>query len=120
MAIIKFGLEALEGAQAVPVPVPVGTPVPAVRTRGYPSGANQHTKPGVWECSPGKFVRQIKQAEFSYFVEGSCTFTPDDGSPTIEITAGDAVFFPPNSLGTWNILTRCRKFFLVFDETPTT
>jgi EutQ-like cupin domain len=35
---------------------------------------------------------------------GECTFTPENGAP-IEIRAGDALFFPPNSLGVWDIRT---------------
>jgi hypothetical protein len=34
---------------------------------------------GVWECTPGRWRRQIVAQEFCHFIQGRCTFTPDDG-----------------------------------------
>jgi hypothetical protein len=58
----------------------------------------------------------VTQAEFCHFTAGECTFTPENGAP-IEIRAGDALFFPPNSLGVWDIRTTARKVFIVFGYT---
>ena len=45
-----------------PVGEPVGQPVPALRGQGAHEGPDV----GVWECSPGRFRRQIKSAELNY------------------------------------------------------
>ncbi|WP_225316340.1 cupin domain-containing protein, partial [Pseudomonas aeruginosa] len=34
---------------------------------------------GIWECTPGRFRRQVEQAEYSYIVSGEGRFTPDEG-----------------------------------------
>jgi len=101
-----------------PVPQPLGEPVSVVRSASLVSSARSSNRIGVWECSPGRWRRQIVQAEFCHFVEGSATFTPDAGEP-IEIVAGDVVHFPENSLGVWDIHETCRKIFMVFDEETT-
>ena len=115
MTIIKLNTASAELSAPTPVPVPVGLPVPAVCTVSHASKANARTRTGVWECSPGRFRRQVLQAEFSHFLEGECSFTPDGGE-TIEIRPGDALFFPANSLGVWDIRSTTRKVFIVFDE----
>jgi uncharacterized protein len=114
MTIIKLRSDSQDLSAPVPVPVPVGDPVPAVRSKAVAAEANPRTRSGVWECSPGRFRRQVTQAEFCHFTAGECTFTPENGAP-IEIRAGDALFFPPNSLGVWDIRTTARKVFIVFD-----
>jgi uncharacterized cupin superfamily protein len=68
----------------------------------------------MWSCSPGRWHRQIRAAEFCIFLEGECTFIPEDGPP-IEVGAGDVLYFPENSMGVWDIKTECRKAFFIFD-----
>lgn len=67
---------------------------------------------GVWECSPGKWRRQVKSAEFAHFVKGRAIFHADTGE-TVEIEAGDAVYFPANSGGIWEVLATVRKNFIL-------
>lgn len=111
-----FAPEALlaQAPAAAPVPEPLGEPVARVRSVAAPSaaGASRH---GVWECSPGVWRRQIVQAEFCHFLEGTAIFRPDGGEP-VRISAGETAFFPAGSLGVWEILTPCRKVFVVFAE----
>ncbi|MBB3359881.1 MULTISPECIES: cupin domain-containing protein [unclassified Novosphingobium] len=104
-------------AEGKPVPAPLGDPVSIVRSASLTSSARATNRIGVWECSPGRWRRQIVQAEFCHFLEGRATFTPDTGE-AIEIKAGDVVHFPENSLGVWDIHETSRKIFMVFDEEP--
>lgn len=69
---------------------------------------------GVWESTPGRWRRQIKQAEMCYFLSGHCSYTDKAGVET-EIRAGDLLHFPENSLGTWNIHQPSRKVFIVYN-----
>jgi uncharacterized cupin superfamily protein len=96
-----------------PVKVPLGGPVaelsgiePVAAEGGLPAA-------GVWECTPGRWRRQVLSAEFCQFVAGHCVFEPDDGPP-IEIRAGDAVYFPANSTGVWDVKVTVRKSYVVF------
>lgn len=67
---------------------------------------------GVWECTPGDWRRQVLQAEYSYFISGKGTFTPDEGE-AIHFQAGDAVYFPPNTTGVWQIEETVTKHYFI-------
>jgi len=68
---------------------------------------------GIWECTPGTWTRLVMDAEISSFVKGHALFHPDDGE-TIDIKAGDTVYFDNNSKGTWEVLETVRKAYLTF------
>ena len=91
-----------------PANQPQGEPVARIRSKSL------HEQPncGVWECSPGKWRRAVTQAEFSHFVAGICRFHADSGE-TLDIEAGDAVLFRPNTLGTWEVIETVRKNYLI-------
>jgi uncharacterized protein len=97
-----------------PVASPIGHPVVQLKCFVAAELTDTHVETGVWEASPGRWRRQITQAELSHFIAGRCTFLPDSGPP-LEIQAGDAVFFPPNSLGTWHVHETVRKTYVTFD-----
>ncbi|TCV66192.1 MULTISPECIES: cupin domain-containing protein [Pseudomonas] len=67
---------------------------------------------GVWECTPGTWRRQVVQAEYSYFISGKGTFSPDEGE-VIHFQAGDAVYFAPNTTGVWTIKDTVTKHYFI-------
>ena len=73
---------------------------------------------GIWECTPGKWTRQIMDAELSVFFKGRAIFHPEGGDPIL-IEAGDSQYFDANSKGTWEIIETVRKSYLTYknDET---
>ncbi|MEX6502260.1 cupin domain-containing protein [Pseudomonas zhanjiangensis] len=97
-------------AEANPVAVPLSQP-PAV-TRVTAVERSDGVETGIWECSPGRWRRQILQQEFCHFISGRCTFIPDEGEP-LEIEAGDAVLFPANTSGIWDIQETLRKSYVL-------
>jgi uncharacterized cupin superfamily protein len=90
---------------------PLGTPVAQLWSTVY----RQEPESGVWECSPGRWRRQVKAGEFCHFTTGYCRFEPDDGAP-IEIRAGDTVYFPPNTTGVWEVFETIRKTYLMIPQ----
>jgi uncharacterized cupin superfamily protein len=92
------------------VAVPLGTPV--ATTSWQETLASDGAEAGVWECTPGRWRRQIIQAEFCHFTQGQCRFIPDHGA-VIDIKAGDALYFPANSLGIWEIAETVRKSYVL-------
>ncbi len=68
---------------------------------------------GIWECTPGTWTRLVMDAEISSFVAGHALFHPEDGE-TIDIKAGDTVYFDNNSKGTWEVLETVRKAYLTY------
>ena len=116
MRIVKFRAEELlpDLGQASPVAMPLHPPISMIRAKSF-EGADDVTETGLWECSPGVWQRQVVLAEFCYFVLGECTFTPD-GAEAIEIRQGDAVYFPANTRGVWNVRSLLRKVYVVFGQ----
>lgn len=90
---------------------PIGEPVSLTRT-ALDVETNQSLM-GIWECTPGKWRRQVLQAEYSYFIAGSGRFLHDNGE-VISFKAGDGVYFPAGSTGTWEIEHLVRKSYVIF------
>lgn len=105
----------MEGEAAFGAPVAVKLPVsePASLVRLAATGNLPVGDAGIWECTPGRFRRQVPQAEYSYFIAGHGSFTADGGEP-VEFGAGDAIYFPANSEGEWDIRETVRKAFVIF------
>ena len=93
-----------------PVAIPLGEPLAVTSTTSVERSDGVET--GVWECTPGRWRRQIVQQEFCHFIAGHCTFTPDGGEP-IEIRAGDALMMPANTTGIWDIQETVRKTYVL-------
>lgn len=115
--IVKFSADALfaQLGEGVPAPAPIGDPISLIRAKSLTPGEGKVPRAGVWESTPGRWERQVKEAEFCVFVEGACSFEPEGGEP-IEIAAGDVLYFPENSRGVWDIRAASRKIFLIFAE----
>jgi uncharacterized cupin superfamily protein len=87
---------------------------PSCRLKGIQLIENDDgSEGGIWECTPGKFTREIMQAELTTFLTGRAIFHPEKGDP-IEIEAGDVLYFPENSRGTWEIIETVRKAYLCY------
>ena len=96
--------------QSNPVAVPLGEPVAVTSVTCVER--NDGVETGIWECTPGRWRRQIVAQEFCHFIQGRCTFTPDDGE-TLHIEAGDALMLPANSTGIWDIQETVRKTYVL-------
>ena len=70
---------------------------------------------GVWACTPGRFERQLVQAEVMHLLAGAGSFTPTGGEP-LHFAAGDTLFFPAHTTGTWHITETLRKVFVVLPQ----
>ena len=96
-----------------------GTPArpltqPPCRLRGIDvelAGAGGNDS-GIWECEPGRFKRQLPNAEVMHILVGVGTFTPTGEEP-LNIRAGDTLFFPANTTGEWHVQETVRKVFVV-------
>ena len=93
---------------------PLGEPVSALRGVTIDEDEGAGYSCGIWECSPGRWRRQVTRAEFCQFLSGRCSFTADTGE-VLQIEAGDSIFFPTNTTGVWDVTETVRKSYLVFD-----
>ncbi|MFB4249895.1 cupin domain-containing protein [Pseudomonas idahonensis] len=96
--------------ESAPVAVPLGTPVAVTSVTAVER--NDGVETGIWECTPGRWRRQIVAQEFCHFIQGRCIFTPDHGEP-LHIEAGDALMLPANSTGIWDIQETVRKTYVL-------
>lgn len=97
---------------AAAVGAPLGEPVAMARTALHQELAGQGASTGLWECTPGRFRRQVAQAEYSYIISGEGSFTPD-GAEAIVFGPGDALYFAANTQGTWDVRQTVRKTYLI-------
>ncbi len=74
-------------------------------------GAGENAS-GLWQCEPGRFERQLANAEVMHILAGACSFTPTDGEPLL-FGAGDTVFFPAHTTGVWHVTETLRKVYVV-------
>jgi uncharacterized cupin superfamily protein len=74
MSITQFKNTAtLTLKESNPVAVPLGEPVAVASTTSVERDDGVET--GIWECTPGRWRRQIVAQEFCHFIQGRCTFT---------------------------------------------
>ncbi len=94
---------------------PIGEPVCALSGHEVSlAGAEGHAT-GLWACTPGRFERQLAQAEVMHILAGRCTFTPTGGQP-LDIRAGDTLFFPAHTTGVWDVQDTLRKVYVVMPQ----
>ena len=71
---------------------------------------------GLWECSPGRFRRQVKSSETMHVLSGEAVFTPDNSEPIV-LRQGEVHFFPADTTGVWEIRSTLRKMYILFKHT---
>ena len=91
---------------------PIGSPVPHIKRIGFEGEGLEKYRFGVWEATVGKYRRDVTDAEYCFFLSGKVAFTLDDGR-SWTFGANDAVFFPADCLGIWDISEPLRKAFVV-------
>jgi uncharacterized cupin superfamily protein len=112
LTIVHNAAEAPLGAPA-PALLPIGEPVAQASIAQDQTNEAVGASIGIWESSPGVFRRHLKNREFSHIISGWCVFTPDGGQP-VELRAGDAVLFPQDCEGVWDIRESLRKTYVLF------
>jgi uncharacterized cupin superfamily protein len=100
-----------------PAKVPVGSLIAHIRSSEQTSSDGGRDRIGIWECTPGRWRRQVMEREFAHFLSGRARFIPDDGEP-FDIRAGDAVWFPADTTGTWEISETLRKSYVIIGFRP--
>ena len=112
LIVVKNSVNAELGTPA-PAKLPVGDLLALQSTAQDQESQELQASIGIWESSPGQFKRHVANREFSHIVKGRCTFTPEGGEP-VELCAGDAVLFPANCQGVWDIQEDFRKTYCIF------
>ncbi len=112
IAILKNSVGRTDLADSGAVARPFTQPACNTRATELADVAVGH-RTGLWESTPGSYLRQVAEAELMHFIAGDCTFTPEGGEP-VRIEPGDTVFFPANTRGRWDMHVTVRKVYAVF------
>ncbi|WP_010322114.1 cupin domain-containing protein [Marinobacterium stanieri] len=96
-----------------PLGKPVGDRVPEARFAFANVQESEGIATGIWQCTEGKFIREVAQAEFSYFIEGKGYFTPEGEEP-LAFKAGESIYFSANTQGVWTIEEPVTKSYIIF------
>lgn len=96
------------------VAVPLSAPACTLRGVDVSIAGQPAAETGLWECSPGKFQRQVASGEVMHILAGQGCFFPEaEGAQPVEFTAGDTLFFPPGTRGVWEIRETVRKLYVM-------
>lgn len=121
MTIQKLEIPATTSASALEDWGRVGLPLsePACQLRGAKMVLPIANQPevGLWECSPGRFRRQVRSSETMHVISGEAIFTPDGGAP-VALKAGNVYFFPAETVGAWEIQSTMRKVYVLYQPVP--
>lgn len=112
LTVVRNSTEA-DLADFAPAKLPVGEVIASQSTAQHQEAADVGASIGIWESTPGVFRRHLKNREFSHILSGWCIFTPDGGEP-VELRPGDAVLFPANTEGVWDVRETLRKTYVLF------
>jgi uncharacterized cupin superfamily protein len=69
---------------------------------------------GIWEAEPGSWAIEYTEAEFCHIIEGESRITDADGVVTY-VRAGDAFVIPSGFKGVWEVVTRTRKHYAIYE-----
>ena len=93
----------------------VGVPERHTWTLYEPAG--EGVSAGIWDCEPGRWRIVFGPNEHEYFVvlSGRVRVHDQDGSFT-EAGPGEALLIPPNFEGSFEVLEKVRKHFVIVDR----
>ncbi|OYU00687.1 MAG: transcriptional regulator [Burkholderiales bacterium PBB1] len=72
---------------------------------------------GIWRSEPGEWRVSYTEEEYCQMIEGVSRITGADGQ-TITVRAGDSFVIPSGFVGTWEVIDRTTKRFVIC-EPPT-
>ncbi len=70
---------------------------------------------GEWQGEVGSWRVQYTEEEFCQIIEGVSTITGDDGA-ALTVRAGDRFVIPAGFKGTWQVLERTRKTYVIYER----
>lgn len=79
------------------------------------SSASEEFHAGIYECTPGKWRVSYSEDEFCTLLEGQLKLTSEAGE-TQEFAAPCSFLIPSGFSGTWEAVTKLRKFFVIYEK----
>jgi uncharacterized cupin superfamily protein len=72
---------------------------------------------GIWESDPGTWRIRYTEVEYCRILSGRSRITAADGT-VMEVGPGDEFVIPSGFEGTWQVIERTRKTFVIHEAPP--
>lgn len=69
---------------------------------------------GIWRSEPGKWKISYTEEEFCYMLEGTSIIESTEGQ-ALTVKAGESFVVPRGFVGTWEVVERTTKRFVVYE-----
>ena len=79
------------------------------------SSTSEEFHTGIYECTPGKWKVSYTEDEFCTLIEGRLKMTSEQGE-TQEFQAPVSFVIPSGYKGTWEAVTKLRKYFVIYEK----
>ena len=73
---------------------------------------------GLWRSEPGKWKVHYTEEEYCHLLEG-VSVIEDTAGHAVTVKAGDSFVVPRGFVGTWEVVQRTTKRFVIFEATQT-
>jgi hypothetical protein len=70
---------------------------------------------GFWQSEVGKWHIAYTEEEYCELLEGTSVITDADGH-AVTVSAGDRFVIPRGFAGTWEVVERTRKLFVIYEQ----
>ncbi|ABS63895.1 protein of unknown function DUF861 cupin_3 [Parvibaculum lavamentivorans DS-1] len=113
-ALIPFAIAGLAPEKGAPAPDRIVSGTPESRTWNLYASPDGKFFSGIWESEPGAWRIHYTEHEFCHILEGESRIA-EDGGKTVTLKAGDAFVIPAGFTGTWEVVTRTRKQYAIYE-----
>ena len=110
---VLFDITGLAPEADAPAPERIISGTPTNNSWNLYTSADNRFFSGIWESEPGCWKIIYDEDEFCHILEGESIITGNDGE-SFTVRAGDAFVIPKGFEGTWNVVTRTRKQYVIY------
>ncbi|WP_339845578.1 cupin domain-containing protein [uncultured Halopseudomonas sp.] len=112
--IIDFATAPTEAEHYRPAPEKVRSGDPAQSVCNHYSSPCGQFSSGTWECVPGHWEVSYSEHEYCEILEGVSILHDDQGGSR-KLEAGDRFVIPAGFVGSWEVIERTRKVYVIFE-----
>jgi uncharacterized cupin superfamily protein len=113
--LVEESLLSSEPFEYLPAPEKIISGLPLQRIWSQYTNSTEKFSVGVWECEPGAWRVHYTEEEYCRILTGRSLLTNADGVVR-EVVAGDEFVIPRGFVGTWEVVARTRKAYVIFEE----
>ncbi len=110
---VRFDLSGLVPETGAPQPDRILTGSPGNKSWNLYTSRDEKLYAGIWESEPGAWQIVYDEDEFCHILAGESRITHESGE-SFTVKTGDAFVIPKGFTGTWEVVTRTRKHYVIY------